>query len=125
MSRPDVPAEHYVAPTHTTSVPVDVVRIDAKRSNLWLDAWRDLRSRPLFWIAAACVLAVVRASVWPSLSRSVPADSGCQLANRTGSPGAGRPLGFTRQGCEVYSRSMWGTRTSLIVGVLATLISTI
>src|SRR5690606_11404616 len=125
MSRPDVPAEHYVAPTDTTSVPVDVVRIDAKRSNLWLDAWRDLRSRPLFWISAAFVLLVLLVSVWPSLFTSVPPNSGCQLANSNGSPEAGHPLGFTRQGCDVYSRIIWGTRTSLIVGVLATLISTI
>ncbi len=48
MSRPDLDRGHYVAPADTTSVPVDVVRIDAKPSNLWLDAWRDLRRRPLF-----------------------------------------------------------------------------
>ncbi len=30
-----------------------------------------------------------------------------------GGPEAGHPLGFTRQGCDVYSRVVWGARTSL------------
>lgn len=125
MSRPDVHAEHYVAPIDTTSIPVDVVRIDAKRSNLWLDAWRDLRRRPLFWISAAFVLLVLLVAVWPSLFTSVAPNSGCQLSDSNGGPEAGHPLGFTRQGCDVYSRIIWGTRTSLVVGVLATVISTV
>ncbi|MFD5215662.1 ABC transporter permease [Microbacterium sp. NPDC058345] len=125
MSRPDLNAEHYVAPADTTSVPVDVVRIDAKRSNLWLDAWRDLRRRPMFWISAAFVLLVIIVALVPWLFAYVPPNNGCQLADSNGGPKAGHPLGFTRQGCDVYSRVVWGTRTSLIVGVLATLISTI
>lgn len=125
MSRPDRNVEHYVAPVDTTSVPVDVVRIEAKRSNLWLDAWRDLRSRPLFWISTAFVLLVLIVALMPGLFTQVAPNSGCQLADSNGGPESGHPLGFTRQGCDVYSRIIWGTRTSIIVGVLATLISTI
>jgi oligopeptide transport system permease protein len=29
------------------------VRVDEKPSNLWLDAWRDLRRRPVFWILSS------------------------------------------------------------------------
>lgn len=125
MSRPDLNAEHYVAPADTTSVPVDVVRIDAKRSNLWLDAWRDLRRRPLFWISTAFVLLVVVVALAPGLFTHVPPNDGCVLPKSNAGPEAGHPLGFTRLGCDVYSRVIWGTRTSLIVGVLATLISTL
>jgi len=125
MSRPDAQVPHYVAPIDTTSVPVDVVRIDAKRSNLWLDAWRDLRARPMFWVSAAFVLLVVVVSVWPGLFTNVAPNNDCQLANSNGGPASGHPLGFTRQGCDVYSRIVWGTRTSVIVGLLATIISTV
>lgn len=125
MSRPDLNIEHYVAPVDTTSVRVDEVRIDAKRSNLWLDAWRDLRRRPLFWVSTAFVLLVLVVAVVPWLFTSVPPNNGCQLSLSNGGPGPGHPLGFTRQGCDVYSRVIWGTRTSLIVGTLATLISTV
>ena len=125
MSRTDANSEHYVAPVDTTSIPVDVVRIDAKRSNLWLDAWRDLRHRPLFWVSSAFVLLVVVVSVWPGLFTNVAPNNGCVLADSNGGPAAGHPFGFTRQGCDVYSRVIWGTRTSVVVGLLATLISTI
>lgn len=125
MSRPDAHAEHFVAPVDTTSVPVDVVRINPKRSNLWLDAWRDLRRRPLFWISSAFVLLVIIVSLGPGLFTSVAPNNDCTLASSNGGPEVGHPFGFTRQGCDVYSRIIWGTRTSVVVGVLATLISTI
>jgi oligopeptide transport system permease protein len=117
--------EHYVAPVDTTSVPVDVVRIDEKPSNLWLDAWRDLRSRPLFWISAAFVVLVIIVAIFPTLFTQVSPTLQCDLAKSNGGPESGHPMGFTRQGCDVYARVVWGTRTSLIVGVLATVISTL
>lgn len=125
MSRPDSNEEHYVAPVDTTTVRVDEVRIDEKRSNLWLDAWRDLRRRPTFWISAAFVLLVLIVAIFPQWFTNVAPNNGCQLANSNGGPERGHPLGFTRQGCDVYSRIIWGTRTSLIVGVLATVIGTV
>src|SRR5690606_19574316 len=91
MSRPDAHAEHYVAPVDTAAVPVDVVRIDAKRSNLWLDAWRDLRHRPLFWISSAFVLLVIVVSLWPGLFTTVAPNNGCSLGNSNGGPEAGHP----------------------------------
>ena len=42
---------HYVAPAATTTLVVDAVRVDEKPSNLWSDAWRDLRRRPVFWLS--------------------------------------------------------------------------
>ena len=125
MSRIDPNSEHYVAPVETSTIKVDAVHIDAKRSNLWLDAWRDLRRRPMFWVSAFFVLLIVVVAVWPSLFTNVAPNNGCQLANSNGGPEAGHPLGFTRQGCDVYSRIIWGTRTSLIVGLLATIIGTV
>ena len=45
----------------------------------------------------------------------------CDLANSAEGARAGHPLGFTLQGCDVYSRMIYGTRASLTVGVLTTL----
>lgn len=125
MSPIDSNSEHYVAPVETTSVRVDVVRIDDKPSNLWLDAWRDLRRRPVFWVSTAFVLLVIVAAFAPTLFTSVSPTDGCTLTNSNGGPKAGHIMGFTRQGCDVYARVVWGTRTSLIVGVLATVIGTV
>ncbi|KAB7312301.1 ABC transporter permease, partial [Bifidobacterium longum] len=35
---------------------------------------------------------------------------------------AGHPFGYDLQGCDVYTRVVYGTRTSLSVGVLSTLL---
>ncbi|GAA4188787.1 ABC transporter permease [Microbacterium oryzae] len=117
---------HYVAPVKASEVVVDAVRVDGKKSNLWLDAWRDLRRRPLFWASLALAALFIVMAVVPTLFTSVaPSGGACTLANSNGDPTAGHPLGFTRQGCDIWSRLVWGTRTSLIVGLLATIIGTV
>ncbi|WP_309068072.1 ABC transporter permease [Microbacterium sp.] len=117
---------HFVAPVKQAQVVVDAVRIDEKKSNLWLDSWRDLRRRPLFWISLAFALLVVVMAVAPMLFTQVGTSGGaCQLANSNGDPTAEHPLGFTRQGCDIWARLVWGTRTSMVVGLLATLIGTV
>ncbi|MDT3331002.1 MULTISPECIES: ABC transporter permease [Microbacterium] len=117
---------HYVAPTNTESVPVDQLRLSEKKSNLWIDAWRDLRRRPTFWISVVLCAIIVAMAVAPTLFTSVAPSGGvCTLDNSNGDPTAGHPLGFDRQGCDIWSRVVHGTRTSMIVGVMATLISTV
>jgi oligopeptide transport system permease protein len=53
----------------------------------------------------------------------VPPNNNCLLANSNGAPVAGHPLGFTKQGCDVYSRIIHGTSTSLSVGIIVTLLT--
>lgn len=115
-------AEHFVAEVHTETIAVDAVRVADKPSNLWLDAWRDLRRRPLFWLSLAFVLLVTVMAIWPTLFTQTPPNDNCQLANSDGGPAPGHPLGFTFQGCDIWARVVWGTQTSLAVGILATLI---
>ncbi|WP_047523254.1 ABC transporter permease [Microbacterium sp. ZOR0019] len=117
--------KHYVAPVDTESIHVDAVRISDKPSNLWLDAWRDLRRRPLFWFSVALALFFLLMALWPTLFTQVPPDKGCYLKDSNGGPTEGHPLGFTFQGCDIYSRIVWGSRTSLAVGLIATVISSI
>ncbi len=72
---------HYVAPTNTESVPVDQLRLGEKKSNLWIDAWRDLRRRPTFWISvllcAIIVAMAVAPTLFPSPRRGAGRDRGC------------------------------------------------
>jgi len=116
---------HYVAPVRDAQVTVDAVRVDDKPSNLWRDAWADMRRRPTFWVTAALVLLVVVMGAWPTLFTSTPPNNECFLSNSNGGPTAGHPLGFTFQGCDIFARTVWGARTSLIVGLLATIIGTV
>lgn len=66
--RPPIP--HFVAPVDETPVvAVDAVQIKAQKSNLWLDAWRDMRRRPMFWVAAVIIVFVALVSFFPPCSR--------------------------------------------------------
>ncbi|MCX6502623.1 MAG: ABC transporter permease [Microbacterium sp.] len=117
---------HYVAPVKDAVVTVDAVKVgDEKPASLWRDAWRDLRKRPTFWISLAVVFVVLIMALFPILFTQTAPNSDCQLANSNGGPAAGHPLGFTFQGCDIWARIVWGTRTSVSVGVLATLIGSV
>jgi oligopeptide transport system permease protein len=114
---------HYVAPIDETPLEaVDTVRVSEKKHNLWLDAWRDLRGRPMFWISGVLILFIVFVALFPDLFTAEPPDNNCQLSNSNGGPEAGHPMGFTKQGCDIFSRVVHGASTSVSVGILVTII---
>lgn len=116
---------HFVAPTTgDETFGVDAVKVAEKRSNLWLDAWRDLRARPLFWISLALILILVIVAVFPWLFTDTLPNNMCLLANSNGAPVGGHPLGFTKQGCDIYSRIIYGAATSLSVGFIVITLTT-
>nr|WP_145487126.1 MULTISPECIES: ABC transporter permease [Streptomyces] len=88
--------------------------------SLWSDAWRDLRRNPVFLLSALVILFLVFVSLWPSAIASGSPLS-CDLARSQDGPGPGAPFGYDGQGCNVYTRTVYGARTSVTVGVLATL----
>ncbi|MFD4541169.1 ABC transporter permease [Streptomyces bauhiniae] len=88
--------------------------------SLWSDAWRDLRRNPVFLLSALVILFLVFISVWPSaITSGNPLD--CDLAKAQDGSAPGHPFGFDGQGCDVYTRTVYGARTSVTVGVCATL----
>lgn len=121
VTRPD--QQHFVAPLEETPlVAIDSVKTEGKPTNLWTDAWNDVRRRPMFWISATLIVFVVIVALFPGWFTQVPPNNDCQLANSNGGPEAGHPLGFTKQGCDIYSRIIHGTSTSLSVGVIVTVL---
>src|SRR3954454_17541879 len=117
-------ADHYVAPVEETPIAaIDAVQIDSKPSNLWLDAWQDLRKRPMFWISGVLIVFIVFVALFPNLFASVD-PTRCDLQFSNNGPAAGHPLGFTKQGCDVYSRIVHGASTSLAVGFLVIVLTT-
>ncbi|WP_308799280.1 ABC transporter permease [Agromyces silvae] len=112
---------HFVAPVEETPlVAIDAVKAEGKPSNLWRDAWNDVRKRPMFWISSALILIVVVVALFPGWFTQTPPNNDCLLANSNGGPAPGHPLGFTKQGCDIYSRIIHGTSTSLSVGLIVT-----
>ncbi|WP_371527380.1 ABC transporter permease [Streptomyces sp. NBC_01283] len=92
----------------------------APARSLWSDAWHELRRNPIFIISGLIILFLVFISLWPSaIASGNPLD--CNLADAQKSSASGHPFGFDGQGCDVYTRTVYGARASVTVGVCATL----
>ncbi|HEX2773081.1 MAG TPA: ABC transporter permease, partial [Micromonosporaceae bacterium] len=92
----------------------------ARPRSLAGDAWRDLRRNPIFWASLALVVLFTGMAAIPSLfTGNDPAD--CALARQHAGPSGGAIFGYDFQGCDVYSRAVYGTRASLLVGALSAL----
>lgn len=116
------PGQHrFVAEVDETGLgAVDAVE-DSAPSSVWGEAWRYLKRRPMFWISAVLIALALALAAVPQLFTST--DPGfCELSNSLRSPRSGHPLGFDRQGCDIYARMVYGARASVSVGVLTTLL---
>lgn len=113
--------EHFVAPLEETPLQsVDKVDETAEPLSMWTQAWRSLRTQPLFIISALLIILVLTVALFPGLfTQTNP--TACDLANARKGPAPGHPLGFTFQGCDVYARIIIGARASVLVGLLTTI----
>lgn len=93
---------------------------DAAPRSLTSDAWHDLRRNPVFVVAAALIAFLLVIAVWPGLITS-GSPLHCELSRSLKGPSAGHWFGFDAQGCDVYTRTVYGARASIAVGVCATL----
>ncbi|MGH4034650.1 ABC transporter permease [Actinomycetota bacterium Odt1-20B] len=122
-------AEETSAPTAPTRS-VSANPAPGKPRSLWADAWRDLRRNPLFVISAVLILLLLVVAAVPGLFTSADPGSGDQVNHFLGKPELGHFFqedwwGYDRTGRSVYSRVMYGTRNSIMVGVGVTLLVTV
>ncbi|MEE1821698.1 ABC transporter permease [Streptomyces sp. BE20] len=96
-------------------------------ASLWSDAMSDLRRNPVFIIGAVLVSFLLLLAVVPQwFTDGSPFDSGaCDLADSLKRPSGDHWFGFDVQGCDIYTRTVWGARNSIIVGVLTTTMVTL
>ena len=114
--------DHYVSDIDETGLgAVDAVPDEGAPSSMWGEAWKRLRRRPLFWFAATIIFFAIMISLFPSLFTSQDPRY-CELSRSLGGPELwSHPFGFDKQGCDIYSRVIYGARASVSVGVLTTI----
>ncbi|MBV8929386.1 MAG: ABC transporter permease [Mycobacteriaceae bacterium] len=91
-----------------------------RASGFWRDAWRHLRTRPQFLVAALLIVLVLVVAAFPSLFTSADptyADPNQSLLG----PSVHHWFGTDLQGHDVYARVVYGARASITVGVGTTL----
>ena len=118
--------DHYVSDIDETGLgAVDAVPDEGAPSSMWGEAWKRLRRRPIFWFAATIIFFAVMISVFPWLFTSQDPRY-CVLSNSLGAPELwSHPFGFDKQGCDIYSRVIYGARASVSVGILTTIAVTL
>ena len=101
--------------------------MQGRPAGLWSDAWRDLRTNPVFVISALLIVLVLLMAFVPSLFTSFyPGEAdpnACSLSNSANVPGQGRPsathwFGYDIQGCDYYAQVVHGARVSITVGLI-------
>jgi oligopeptide transport system permease protein len=94
-----------------------------KPRGLWGDAWRDLRRKPVFWIALVYIVFIVLVAAFPWLFSSVdPTIPGsAEIGKSRQPPSADGWFGYDLQGNDIYARTIYGARASIIVGFTSVL----
>ncbi len=81
--------------------------------------WARLCRRPVFWAASAVIVLLVVVALAPGLFTERD-PSYCDLALSRRGPGDGAYFGYNLQGCDLYARTVYGARASVVVGICAT-----
>ncbi len=91
-----------------------------KGRSLWANAWIELRRNPMFWISAFLIVLFVTMAAFPQLfTDKDPYYADLRLARQP--PSSEAWFGYDTQGYDVYARTIYGARASILVGVLTTL----
>lgn len=88
--------------------------------NLWSDAWKELRTSPIFLISAGIILLFTVMAIFPQWFTSADPRS-CSLSNSLQPPSSEHWFGFDLQGCDYYARSVYGARVSMSIGITVVL----
>jgi oligopeptide transport system permease protein len=117
--QPTIPADALEDPAPQ---PVPDLQTVSEERSLMQDAWITMRSRPLFWISAALIFVFLLMAAFPQLfvfSGRTPDWSDLDKA-RMG-PDSVAIFGYDLQGQDIYVRTIYGARASILVGVCTAL----
>jgi oligopeptide transport system permease protein len=120
MSDPAV-TQDLVQGVGDPSEPVVPTRSNRPRS-LWVDTWDILKRRPIFWISLVMLILFLLMAGFPSLFTSKDPNF-ATLSKGMDGPSKEAWFGYDLQGRDVFARCIYGARASIVVGVLATLLT--
>ena len=95
-----------------------------RQASLWHDAWLELRSNPLFWIALVLIVVFAVMAIAPQLFTRVDPKN-CDLANFLQRPSSRHIFGFDEQGCDYYAQTIYGARPSIAIGIISTALAAV
>src|SRR5262245_2513846 len=97
------------------------------RASLWSDAWRELRRRAGFWVAALILGAMAMMAAFPWLLAGGGPNGDCDLRMAKHGPSSwnplaagGHPFGFDVHGCDYWSQVVNGARAPIVIGFAVT-----
>lgn len=91
------------------------------QESLWGNAWRYLRTNPLFLLGAALTVIMVVMAAFPRLFTWGIDPYDCDLSLSRQSPSAAHWFGTDIQGCDYYANVVYGARSSVTIGLLTML----
>ncbi len=112
---------------------IDPLEPEQKEAGLFADAWKQIRRRKLFWVAAFLIGTFTLMAIVPGLftapSPATHDPTECSLRNpETGEfqdllrPSSEHWFGTDIQGCDYYARVIHGARVSIIIGIGGTIV---
>ncbi|MEV4456325.1 ABC transporter permease [Microbispora sp. NPDC049633] len=96
------------------------VAVRESQRSLWRDTWDILKRRKIFWVSLVMLIVFLLMAAFPSLFTHKDPEY-ATLAKSMELPSSEAWFGYDLQGRDVWARTIYGARTSIIVGVLATL----
>ena len=91
-----------------------------KPRSLTSDAWHDLRRNPIFIVSAVIIVVLVVMAAFPGVFTNKDPRF-CDLNLSRQAPSADAWFGYDVQGCDVYARTIYGARASILVGLFTTI----
>lgn len=87
--------------------------------------WATLRARPLFWVCSGVLALLALIALLPGPIAGIfgqPDPRACNLADSALEPGGAHVFGTDLQGCDIFANVVYGTQTSLFIGLLTTVL---
>jgi oligopeptide transport system permease protein len=91
-------------------------------------SWRSVLRRWNVVVPSVVIVLLLLIALFPALFAGIFGHGdprACNVSQSLEPPQAGHPFGFDVQGCDVYANVIYGTQSSLAVGVLGTVVALI